>query len=241
MENWWLMKLNSEHDYFEFIWQKAIVPAIKQCESAVDSKFRELYSFSCKNIQKLKYRIQGDYLENRENFKILYHKDCEDAILDISKLASVICFALIKNKVFYLDEKKEIVETLSNDFLCSNFLINYKVAFYASLNVLYVGMVAECRNDTKFSDIYQELQRKKSVKLYAYGDGENYDKFSQSVIKHLAFLDMNNLEFDFMMYSILLNGLKEYNYIYLKTCKKARRLPCFFVVICYVALFCFCK
>lgn len=212
---------------FDNLWVKAILPAIEQCSEEADDELKIQLNLHTNNLEYLKNKIEKTYLKIREQFKMYRHFETKDAILDLTKLASVICFALIKHKIFIYEQNEDIFNGQNTEFtekeLVDTLLINYKLAFYAALNITYISLVNECVTGKAYSnckfytadkkdELLEILKQRQSLKMYTYGN-EKYDGYVNSTIKNLAFLDQNKFDFDFMGFAITLENLKEYNKI----------------------------
>lgn len=212
-----------EIDKFEVLWSDAIFPAFNQCFEETNENLRKIINLHNNNLECYKNKIKNTYLKVREQFKKYRHCENEKGILDLTKIASVICFCLVKHKIFVYDQVDDAFE---NEFtekdVISTLLINYKLAFYSALNITFISLINDCKekkaydkrfyNEDKSDELIEKLKKRLSLKMFAYGS-EHYDNFIVANIKNLAFLDMNKFDFDFMGFAIILESLKEYNKI----------------------------
>lgn len=214
---------------FEFLWNEAIFPAIEQCVQECDKKFACLYSIIPSFTEKYQNRIHKQYITLREQYKDVMHKEGANALLDFTKLASIICFTLIENKPFGFEIKDDLVnEHIPRKYFIDNVLINYKIAIYAAINITYISLLTEyntsndpekiCINE---KESYEKLKEAGSLKIYTVGgkkreipDGFTPDTLLETLIKNLYFLDSHNRDFDITAYAVILDGLREYTRLY---------------------------
>ncbi|MBQ7347624.1 MAG: hypothetical protein IJW55_06670 [Clostridia bacterium] len=139
------------------------------------------------------------------------------------KYCAIICRTLIHEKTIKYDmiscEKYIKDNNISPDdtnWLVKNALVNYRIAFYASVVFLYQSMLA------KYTDpiIQAKLRKNKQLNLYTKKDGTpksiNHESFENYIIVDLAKRDVHNKSFELFMYAALMYQLEEYNRIILK-------------------------
>lgn len=223
---------NQEEHKFEYFWANSIYPSIEQCLEEAQSNYPSFLKdakLEQKDLEKIKNDIERCYLSIRENMKKYNHIDGDGGCLNAPKLAAIICKSLIDNKIFtYTDEYlKKKFDCKGNELLDTLF-INYKVALYSALNIMRADIITKCsynidnlnNEDSNYEELFtnnkemiKKLDTNKSLKIYNYGS-ETYDSFKASIIKNLAYCDTCGLPFDFISFSIILEGLCEYNTLY---------------------------
>lgn len=206
--------------YFDFYWEKAILPAINQCYEEASSSIKESFDLKYKNLNMMKKKIENTYINMREMYKIKYHAEGRNAVLDYTKLSSIICYSLLENKIFTYNKNYTLLQKeYDNELLVNDLLINYKLAFISSTFVVLLGLMNDCIELKAFTEteknkiLLERLINNNSIKMYEFADSGK-DPFYVSAIKHLAIFDLNSLDFDCMTYALLMDGLKEYNKIY---------------------------
>ncbi len=219
------MKSVDKSHSFGWIWLSSIDPSINECVKECDELFSKRQNLEIKNIKDYKGRVYKCYYNVREDYKRCFHNGGKYASLDITKLGAIVCYALILNKPFSINFDKEDINKYENKkYLINTALINYKIAFRASMRIIYNGMIAECVHKdingayfVKDQVLLANLVNAKCLKHYEYNkedDNSELDTFEESMVKNLAFFDANGLDFDFTGYSIILTGIKEYNKLY---------------------------
>ena len=210
----------SKPHYFDFYWEKAILPAINQCYKEASNSIKEIYNLNISNLNRMKKKVENTYINTREKYKINYHIEGKKAILDYTKLSSIICYSLVENKIFTYNKNFNLLQKeYDNELLVNDLLINYKLAFISSTFVVLLGLLNDCIEFKAFPEhekneiLLERLINNNSLKMYEFADSSK-DPFYVSAIKHLALFDLNSLDFDFMTYALLMDGLKEYNKIY---------------------------
>ncbi len=230
---------------FNFIWKTFVIPAIQGIFEQSDPMFREKCKLSIRDLDKLEHDVCKCFFDRRENLKKYYYgknyskandriiisskqkngndkKADEQHLLDFHKLSSILCRSLIEHKVYSLDLKSCInlakeKKSDETDWLIKNVLINYRLAFYASVVFLYQSMLFRySEQESAFADkiVHSYLIEQKRLNLY-FSDYTNensvHESFENCLVLDLAKRDIDNRSFDFFMYSTIMYQLEEYN------------------------------
>lgn len=221
---------------FQSIWNCIIIPLADSIQNQIDETFKkETNAHLCNlNSPELRRKAEGYYKQKRRALKdLFYGKDYEDNLenpryMDFHKLASILCRTLMEFKVFVFDDEvcMSLAENKSEkdtDWLVKNALVNYRMAFYASVVFLYYSMLFKYDKKNQH-ELYDALKKQGNLILYndeISTDNTNSDKMHESfencVVLDLAKRDIENKSFDLLMYSTILYQLEEYNEFILKT------------------------
>lgn len=223
------MTKRKEDKKFEYFWDNIINPVIMQAFDDLDKDFVRNNSAEIKDLKVLKINICDDYHSYRERFKEVYHRRKNEAKWDLFKISSIMCYSIIKNKPIRFDNEElkdfYLNENLNKDsqYIINNHLINYKIAFRVALGFVYVDMLYEylnkCSNSSNEIDmrIYQTLKKHSKLEMYKYNSNSDNDSVEEIVIKDLAINDIYERDFDFLMFTALMVGVKEYNEALIKS------------------------
>lgn len=204
---------------FNFFWNNIILPVINKSFYELDNEFKNNKNAKIKELNNLKKSICDSYHFYRENFKKKFHKKNTEAKLDLLKISSIMCYSIIKNKPVKFDSINdininEIIETKTS-FIINNYLINYKIAFRVALGFVFMDMLYKYKKDEQ---IFNQILQNPKLKLYNYNnfDNNNQDSVEEMLIKNFAINDIYERDFDFLMFTSLMVGIKEYNETFLK-------------------------
>lgn len=211
------------HSY-DFIFHEIILPISEEIEAEVDPEFKIICDFEKLNTEKVYEISHKFYRKKRESLKNFFYGEVflneksvnyDDYCLDLHKIASIITATLIRNKLFWFDEgkAKKYIDSkdCSTEWKIDNLLINYKLAFYVGVALMYYKMLFDAKgNDTQESQkLYKKIEMQGG--LYLYPKNELHESFPNSIIYDFAKRDINNRSFDYLLYSALLYQLEEYN------------------------------
>lgn len=206
---------------FSKIFNKIVEPLIKQIEEEADKGFKKAANLKVKDLREACLACESFYETKKKELKRLFYgekyseKEDDKFLFDVHKVASIVCYSLIKHKVFVFDEKiaYEGMEEKETDWIIDNAFINYKLAFYVSVAVIYYKMLFEAEEEAK-EELRLSLLKKRCLFLYKIREG--HESFANSIILDFAKRDIHKRSFDYFLYSALLFQLEEYNKIYLK-------------------------
>lgn len=212
-------------EHFEYIWERIICPVVDSCLDEADSQFADQFNLSKKQTKSLKNSLHREYHANREAVKCDYHSQNVNGKLDMEKLASVFCYALIKQKACTFDNVDFSLDqdysTIPESYIVNNYLINYKIAFHVALGIAYVGLMRSLSIKQDSADIYEALKANGCLKLYDHTQ-DGHDTFFTVVIKSLLHCDLTGKDFDFLLFSNLLYGIEEYNCLLYSKCSSGK-------------------
>lgn len=217
---------------FEYIWDKWIVPLADKIYNEMDEDFCRCCDVQLRktNFDNIKRDACRFFLDKRTSLKSEYYgKDynktnSDEHRMDFHKLSAILCRTLIEYKLFDFDVdrcekhiKKYNIDKTNTDWLIKNSLVNFRMAFYASVVFLYQSMLYVYRNDVV---IYNRLKSCQTLDLYndsKYNEFENkvHESFENCIVLDLAKRDINNRSFDYFMYSTIMYQLEKYNYMLL--------------------------
>lgn len=208
---------------------KAIKTAIAECED----DFAKQCSVQERPRKEFLAAVENSYREYRSFLK----KECygtrsDEGLLDARKIAAVVCKALIKEKPISFDEeialsqliqkraslKKDNNDSESNEelnyWIVNNYFINYKVAFLASIMIVYNVLLEELAHEGKNVETAKKLGL--LGELYKYPDSKGFDSFQVNVVIGLGRADMIGRELDTFLFAMLLYQMEMYTLLALK-------------------------
>lgn len=214
-------------DNFQFILEAWIYPLIDDLYDKMDKDFIK----EC-NVEKRDYRsyypqMYSYYHNKRTLLKINYYgKDYKENPsvphrMDVHKLSAIICRTMIEYKMIdfdvnscykYIEDNK--IPKDNTQWLIDNALINFKIAFYASVVFLYQYMLFHYGESKEKNDIliHDKLIESKKLNLYFEKHNVNqHESFINCMILDIAKRDLGDRSFDYFMYSIIMYQLEEYN------------------------------
>ena len=214
--------MNSEKKTFDYIWENVVFPAISFCISEVDEELKVQLGFKHENFSKYKKDLGKMFNRKREWLKAKYLPEKgESARLDFHKLSALLCRCIIGNKLFSYN--KEAIESLFEERKNDNTIpiekklqweidyayINYKLAFWASVGMVYINVVSwaykriEQNNDENIKDVYTEFLKclERENNLLMYKKSEEHDDFCTSMIVALMKNDLLLRDFDYLCYA----------------------------------------
>ncbi len=133
--------LNKIHSY-DYIFHQIVLPLAQEMAEEVDPEFKSECDFEILETEAIYKKSHVLYKQKREMIKSFFYGDVffekdeyldDDSYrLDLHKIASIICSTLIRNKIFWYDEKKAKKylnnnEKLSTDWKIKNILINFQI------------------------------------------------------------------------------------------------------------------
>lgn len=220
-------ELNSENyevdSHFQYIWDAIIIPSIKSVQKDIDKNFGESTNLKLKDLNAYKTKLKNIYVEKREWLKKVYLKHEENPILDMHKIASVICRSMIKIKPFEFDidaayelekDKKDEIKWCIN-----NLFINYKCAYKVAIGITYYDLLYQLLtykegenpiiNNKDELDGVRKLVHEKADLIFYFGN-EQHENYEDSTIIALATNDINVRKFDYLAYATIFYQLQQY-------------------------------
>lgn len=215
---------------FNSVFEVVVKPLIEQVFNGVDEPFREKVALKTRNLLSVKTNCKASYQKKEDELKQMFYgkkysaqknDSSEEFRFDIHKVAAILCYTLIRNKVFTFDVDKAYDYISANPKNCqttswivNNVLVNYKLAFHASINMIYQKSLFDSNKNTN-SEMIRLLTDEKS--LFLYEKREGHESFANSIIYDFAKRDIRNRSFDCLMYSAMLFQIEEYNKLYFST------------------------
>lgn len=207
---------------FDFIWDEWLVPLINKLPTQMDDNFKQYTGFEIRDLEPIKHNAKQYYLAKREAIKKEYYGDDKKHLMDFHKLSAILCRTLIEYKVYNFDTnlcskyiKEYQIDSKDTDWLVHNALINFRLAFYSSVILLYQSMLFNLKKESE--ELYTVLRNQKKLRLYAKENAGNvHESFENSLVLDLAKRDINNRSFDCFLYSTIMYQLEEYNKLLLQ-------------------------
>lgn len=187
---------------YEYIWREIVYPNISKLLKEISAGDIEKFEITVLNEEILKKNVFSNYDKKKKRLKEIYHFDNgeNDRRIDIHKIGACFASVLIEDKVF----KFSIKEGLTDDI----FLINAKLAYNVSLDIILMALVAhyiECGNE----DIASRILEKGC--LYVPSTSNGHDEYNIGRQKTIALNDVFENEFDILTYSDMLFWIEHYN------------------------------
>lgn len=216
--------VESELSNFQYIWKEWITPLIDDIFEQIDVDFVKQTNLKKRDLKSLGKAAEKFFLKKRHLLKIEYYGNNYKAdesvtrLMDFHKLSAVLCRTLVEYKVFefdinacwYIAQSKEATNT---DWLVKNALVNYRVAFFASVVFLYQSMLY--LNYESNVRIFEGLKERKKLDLYSHVKDSTlnrvHESFENCMVLNIAKRNINGRSFDLLTYASLMYQLEEYN------------------------------
>lgn len=228
---WAMGKSKSRTDesrHFQQILQMAIRPVKEVVCLDSDPDFRE--HCSLQTVSGWEDRLREVYRGLRETLKaICYGSNADSGFLDGRKIAAVFCGALIQAKVFTFDldqakalmvQKKNIMSSVEfNSWLAQNVYLNYKLAYYVGLQLVYLTLLYDLNDPQMAGSLYGISESDANTLIVALNDighllpypsPPDADSFDVNVIIGLARADLTGQDFDMFLFAMQLYQLEMY-------------------------------
>lgn len=210
---------------FNFIWEKIIYPTIQAAGKEIDEDFKKAShcDLAYANIEKYKLALMDFYHEKRQWLKSVYLPHEEHPLLDVHKLGAILCRSMLAYKPFYFDfdaATQYVLHKYANEndeqnhieWFVDNIYVNYKVAFYASVGMIYLELLYSYKGDDNVPINPGAFEYFISRKVLDFYDkSERHDSFENSCIIALQKNDVLGRSFDYLTYAIMLFQLEQYN------------------------------
>lgn len=208
----------TELSNFDYIWNNWVKPLIYKIYHGMDEEYRSFVDAEICDLEKVGKAASDFFQSRRMKLKREYYGKEEEGNLhkhrlDFCKLGAVLCRTFIECKVIKFDlakceEYQKNIERKNTDWLVKNALVNYRIAFYASIVFLYQSMLFRYQN----AEYAEKLRANRKLDLYSrYNNEEEHESFENHIVLNLAKRDLANKSFDYLDYSAILLGLEEYN------------------------------
>lgn len=223
----WIMTNKKPEDsrHYAQIWDRVIKPVFKVVHEECDEEFRQTCGLESYYAAGWKKQLEAEYRKQRKSLKELcYHNSVDKALLDGRKLAAVICKALIREKGFKFDsaqaltlmraKKGQLSSVDFNRWTAQNVFINYKLAYYASLQLVYLTLLHDLQSSEDSKRLAVLLNRKGH--LCPYPSPPSADSFDVNIIIGMARADLDGKDFDMFLFAMQLYQLETYTVEMLK-------------------------
>lgn len=214
-----------ESRHFKEIWERVICPVRDLVLQECDETFKEVADLHTVDEQSWRENLENTYRILRKACKELCYGNTTGS-LDSRKLAAIFCKTLIKHKYFkfnldkakaVLAQKRSATESVDiNTWIVANILINYKLAYLVSLQLIYLTLLDELLAAESTITCAKELIRKKH--LYKYPRITGYDSFDTNMVLCLAHADIRGDDFDVLLFSMQLYQIEMYTKAQLINC-----------------------
>lgn len=227
----------TEHEMedFDLFWKEVIVPATEETYEKLkdDKEFFKAADPSIVLTSENHDKMKLFYYNEREKMKSIYLSHQKDPKLDAHKLGSIICRMLIVYKVIKLnvdginDYANRNLKDKNNDYTnwAVNYMYcNYKIAFLASVGVLYIDtyykillkqkqnkLSSSEKSEEKLNENIRQFDLDKFYCLKEYQKNNHHEAFGDSCILGLMFGDVHYNSFDYFSYATLLYQLQQHN------------------------------
>lgn len=208
---------------FSYIWDTWIEPLIETIMAQADGDFINTANLQRRSREELHDISEKFFLQKRHELKCEYYgsnykQNGTGGLMDFHKLSSVLCRTLIEYKVFKFDidcgiKMAGTKKSTDIDWFVKNTLINYRLAFYASVVFLYQSMLFLYSDSDK--GLFDKLTKKKKLDLYStlnkIPENKVHASFENSVVLGLSKRDISGHSFDLLLYATMMYQLEEYN------------------------------
>lgn len=209
---------NEGSRHYTQIWEKIITPTLQVVREECDEDFRNSCDLEIKEIEKWKKTLEEKYRTLRSKLKDVCYGDSKDvALLDGRKIAAIFCRALIEEKAYRFDtdrayeimsnKKRTLSKVGFNRWAVDNVYINYKVAYYVSLQLVYFTLLHDLVS-SKRSELARSLNE--VGHLYRYPYPSDSDSFDINIIIGLARMDLAGEDLDMFLFAMQLYQTEMY-------------------------------
>jgi len=214
-----ICKKNEGSRHYEQIWNKVIQQVLQIVTDESDKKFREKCCLEIKPLKEWKEKLECKYRILRKELKErCYGNHVDQGLLDGRKLAAIFCKALTEEKAYVFDtvaaydimkqKKTEMSSVEFNLWAVHNVYINYKLAYYVSLQLVYLTLLHDLQSSDKTKIFAKELN--KNGHLYRYPPASNSDSFDVNIIIGMARIDIAKENFDMFLFAMQLYQIEMY-------------------------------
>lgn len=212
-------KRNEESRHYAQIWEKVIQQVLEVITEECDEEFCRECSLQTKPLEAWKRALEKEYRKLRRDLKeFCYGNRADDGLLDGRKLAAIFCKALIKEKAFRFhtnkalhllkERKKELSPDEFNCWAAHNVFLNYKFAYYVSLQLVYLTLLQQLLSSEETKPYAIKLNG--IGHLYQYPYSPNTDSFDVNIIIGMARADLKGKDFDMFLFAMQLYQIEMY-------------------------------
>ena len=212
---------------------KIISPVIENVECCVSKEFIEATQFVVKKDTQYFDALARVYEEKRDWLRDKYwgnrQVDGKSHLIDMHKIAAVLCRAVISCKPFSFDVKKaeELMKQHEQDlnWIVNNYLSNYRVAVDVAMLTCFYDMVDRLgcleKDPLKASELYGMVDVDGQLRelvdrggLDYYSDPilpQQHEPYYNSLVYSVAMNDTHKRDFDYLGFAINCFQLQQYN------------------------------
>ena len=192
---------------------------IDDIQSDCDENFKNNCELRSKELTIWKKQLEGDYRDLRDDLKSsCYWSRKEYGSLDGRKIAAVLAKALMRNKLFVfnteeaLDLLRKQTHILDPEHLnlwaVNNLLINYKFAYFVSLQMVYLTLLERLLSEESTIEMGRRLNAIGHLLQYPHFAPD--DSFDVNVIIGMARSDFAGKDFDMFLFAMQLYQIEMY-------------------------------
>lgn len=212
--------MGSNKEEFDHIWEDIVYPVWETVHAECDSKFAAEVGLSFRGVEPVwRQEAEDTFHHWRHIFKEQCYGKKERRIgnprLDYRKLGAVLCqtflmrkpvsFSLERAYAFAAEKKSELTGLDYTIWAVNNTLINYKFAYLASQQLVYLTLLASYFCEDASEDmIWMGRKLNETGHLYRYPSENGSDTMGSNIIVGLARSNVNGNELDMLLYAMLL-------------------------------------
>ncbi len=188
----------------DYIWDKYIYKSAQCFIDNISEKQKMKFNIEIRDKKIMKKLVFQEYNTQKNILKDRYHicGNGSSGRIDQHKIASCICYSLIKNKI--------IAYNITKDLPTEIFYANYIIAFNSSIGIIYSFLC----------DYYIKHKKNKELKLLLNNQTiflpkTEHDEYDLCIIKMLLLNDLYGNNFDLLAYSNIMFLVEEYNKEYI--------------------------
>lgn len=209
--------------HFEKIWERVVCPVRDVVLRECDDVFVQSTGLHLVEEKAWKDSIEATYRRLRKECKKYCYGNGKDlGYLDSRKIAAIFCKAIIQKKAFSFDldvaqkqlKKSRLDRKYTNRWIVDNILVNYKLAYLVSLQLLYLTLLEDLLYREETIDDAFLLSEMRHLSKYPRSEG--YDSFDINMIIYLAQSDIRGNDFDMLLFSMQLYQIEMYTRSQLK-------------------------
>lgn len=218
---------------FTHIWNRVIQRVFSAVQEECDPEFKNRCSLVARSLEDWRGAVYPEYQRLRKQLKDICYGPSEhlsdEELLDGRKIAAVLCAALIRKKAFQFqtapalalaeEKKKNLSPVAFNQWAARNIYINYKLAYYASLQMVYLTLMYDLLKKAEDKTLSQEEQTevenlalllKEERHLCPYPQPPKGDGFDVNIIIGLARTDLAQKELDTFLFAMQLYQIESH-------------------------------
>lgn len=197
--------------HFEAIWSDVILDAVNAVWHSCNEDFKQFCGLESLPSELWKKRLDKAYHRRlRELKETCYGEGANNGLMDHRKLAAVVCAAIMEEKPYTFDllkaaefqkDKSKILSPVKrNRWAVDHSLINYKLAYFAGLQMIYLMLLEDLFSTAKTKDC--KKAEACAMLLHQYGhlipyrrakeEKDDADSFDVNMIFGLARCDTSN-------------------------------------------------